>query len=230
MNVSDLNDYPLCSYFLSEYRSKTNDPTNFPRDQFPKIFERYESLFDSALKVLGSTKEALKSRSEFNFDSGDAGNLEGGIAMLRVVLLLQAKGFHNIAVVKPVKNTSGADITCERNGHKVCVEVKAITKQSNGRGELLMEDQLTSKIFDVVSKARKQLEVSAASLNCTVKFLAWIVNWFDQSMYLNRNDYQYIVNQLEQEGSLKGVEGVWFVTKMGDVFAFLNEGGSCVDW
>ncbi len=43
------------------------------------------------------TKEAfLKGRSEFNFDSGDAQNLEGGIAILRVVEALRLKGFPNI--------------------------------------------------------------------------------------------------------------------------------------
>lgn len=230
MDLPNLSTFPLCRYFLSGYLSTRDDPTNFPTEQFLTLFEPYEKLFASALKILDLTKEALKSRSEFNFDSGYAANLEGGIAVLRVVLALQLKGFQNIALVKAEKNAPAADITCERNGHKVCVEVKTITKQSKGRGELLIEDQLTPKIFDVVSKARKQLEATAARLHCTVKILVWIVNWFDQSMYLDRNDYQYIVNQLEQEGSLKGVEGVWFVTKMGDDFPFLNEDGKCVDW
>jgi hypothetical protein len=69
MDLPDLSAYPLCRYFLSGYLSKRDDPTNFPTDQLPTIFEKYEKLFASALKALDLTKEALKGRSEFNFDS-----------------------------------------------------------------------------------------------------------------------------------------------------------------
>ena len=229
MDPLDLSTYPLCSCFLSGYLSRRNDPSNFPADQFPAIFDKYEKLFGSTLQVLGRTKETLKSRSEFNFDSGDAANLEGGIAVLRVILALQLEGFLNIALVTPVKDALGADLTCERKGHKVCLEVKAITKQSKGSSGLLVEEQLYPKILESIPKARKQLNTTAAMLHCTVKIFACVVNWFDQSMHLNQNDYQHIVDRLEHDGFVQGVDGVLFVTKIGQQFLFLNEAGKCIE-
>lgn len=228
----DLSKYPLCSHFLSGYLSKGEDPTNFPPDEFPALFDRYEKVFESALQVLDLTKEALRSRAEFNFDSGDAANLESGIAMLRVVEALRLENFCNIALVKAAKNATGADLICEKNGQRVCLEVKAITKQSSGRSELFFEDQLYEKILESIPKARAQLEATATDLRCAVKIFVCVVNWFEQSIYLNQNDYQHIVNRLERDQdqeSLKGVDGVLFVTKMGQQFLFLNESGKCID-
>ena len=225
----NLSAYPLCSYFLSGYLCKTADPTNFPEDQLPDLLDRHERLLRSVLQILGVTKESVKSKSEFNFDSGNAANFEAGIAMFRVVQALHLKGFVNIAFVTPIKNAPSADLTCERNGHKVCVEVKAVTKQSKGCPELLIEEQLGPKILDSISKAREQLKATATRLHCKVKIFACVVNWFDQSMHLDQNDYQHIVNRLEHDGSFKGVDGVLFVTKMGQRFLFLNEAGKCID-
>ncbi len=228
----DLSAYPLCSYFLSGYLSKKEDPTNFSPDEFPALFERYENLFKSVLHVLGLTKEALKGKSEFNFDSGDAANLESGIAMLRVVEALRLDKFLNIALVKPKKGTPGADLIGEKNGQKVCWEVKAITKQSSGRSALCLKDQLYEKILENISKARTQLDATARELQCRVKIFVCVVNWFEQSIYLSQDDYQGIVNRLEgdrDQESLKGVDGVLFITKMGQPFLFLNERGKCID-
>lgn len=228
----DRKSYPLCDYFLSGYLSKRDDQTNFPTDQFPGIFERYEKLFQSALDVLGVPKEALKGKPEFDFDSGDAANLEGGIAMLRVVEALRSEKFLNIALVKPVKGRPGADLTCEKSGQRVCLEVKTITKQSSGRPGLFFEDQLYEKILETLPKARVQLRETASELQCAVKVFACVVNWFEQSIYLGQGDYQQIVDRLERDQdqeSLAGVEGVLFLTKMGQVFWFLNEHGKCID-
>jgi hypothetical protein len=223
----DLSTYPSCSYFLSGYLSKSKeDDLNFP-DQ-PGIFDRYEQLFRSALQALGLAKEALRSKPEFNFDSGDAANLESGIAVLRVVNALRSEGFLNIVLLKPPKDGAGADVTCERNGHKVCVEVKAITKQSEGRPGSFFEDQLYEKILENLPKARKQLEATATQLRLTVKIFACVVNWFAQSTYLAQGNYQSIVNKLERDQdceSLTGVEGVLFVTGRGLQHLFLNERG-----
>jgi len=232
MGLPDLRAWPLCSYFLSGYLSKGRDPTNFPPDQIPALFDEYEKLFGSALQVLGLTKVTLKSKQEFNFDSGDAGNLESGIAVLRVVEALRLAKFLNIALVKPPKGAPGADIACEKNGQKVCLEVKAITKQSSGRKEHFLEDQLYEKILENLPKARAQLEETASQLRCTVKIFVCVVNWFEQSIYLNQDDYQQVVNRLEKDQdqeSLKGVDGVWFVLKMGHQFLFLNERGKFID-
>ena len=76
----DLHDYPLCRFCVGKYLLLQEDPTNFPENEFPEIFRRYENLFAAALETLATPKEALKRRAEFNFDSGDANNLEGGIA------------------------------------------------------------------------------------------------------------------------------------------------------
>jgi hypothetical protein len=224
----DFNAYPLFSYFLSGYLSKSmKDDLNFPPDQ-PCIFDQYEQLFHSVLQVLDLTKEALRSRPEFNFDSGDAKNLESGIAMLRVVDALRLEKFLNIALLKPSKNAPGADISCERNGRKVCVEVKTITKQSHGRPKCFFEDQMYEKMLESLPKARKQLEATARKLRITVKIFACVVNWLAQSTYLDQDHYQGIVNKLERNQdceSLKGVEGVFFITGRGQQHLFLNERG-----
>ena len=180
-------------------------------------------MFQSALRALNVTKEALKSRSEFRFDSGDAANLEGGIAMLRVILALQLEGFSNIALVTPPKDASGADFAGERNGYKVCFEVKAITKQSSGKPALLIEDQLYPKLQEYIPRARKQLQATSAILGDAVKILVFVVNWFDQSVYLDLKDYQGLVNNLEKDGVLIGIDGLMFITKAGQRFWFLNE-------
>jgi|ERR1035437_178480 hypothetical protein len=60
-----------------------------------------------------------------------------------------------------------------------------------------MENQLYQKIFDNISKVASQLEVTAAQMRRTVKIFAGVVNWFDQSIYLNQDDYQGVVNKLE---------------------------------
>jgi hypothetical protein len=59
-----------------------------------------------------------------------------------------------------------------------------------------------------------------------------VVNWFDQSIYLDESDYQQIVNRLERHGdveSLRSIDGLLFVTKMGQKFLFLNEVGRMID-
>ena len=65
--------YPLCVYFLLGYlKTNPNDAENFPPDQFPDGFFRYEAVFHDALFHLKMTKEDLRARQEFNVDSGDA--------------------------------------------------------------------------------------------------------------------------------------------------------------
>ena len=195
-------------------------------------------MFESALTALGLTKKALKSRSEFNFDSGDAANLEGAIAILRVVAALREWNFRKIKLIQPASNKPCADLVSEKNGQKVCWEVKAVTKQSSGRSKegLLfidgLEDQLYEKILESISKARTQLEASAAHLHCTVKIFVCVVNWFDHSIYLDQDNYQHIVNRLEKDQdleSLQGVDGVLFVLKPGHTYFFLKGRGKSID-
>jgi hypothetical protein len=224
----DLSAYPLSMYFLSGYLSKFKEgDLNFPPDQ-PRTFELYEQVFQSALEALSLTREDLRSKEGFNFDDGDAKNLEGGIAMLRVVNALRSERFRNIALLMPPKKVCGADIACERNGQKVCVEAKAITKQSRGRRGCFFEDQLYKKMLETLPHARKQLQATAKELQISVKIFACVVNWFAQSIYLDQGNYQRIVNKLERDqdcASLKGVEGVFFVTRTGQQYLFLNEHG-----
>lgn len=66
--------------------------------------------------------------------------------------------------------------------------------------------------------------------NCKVKIFACVVNWFDVSMYLDQADYQNIMDRLEEESNLQGVDGVLFITKNGEEFMFLNETGKHIDW
>jgi hypothetical protein len=149
-----------------------------------------------------------------------------------VVEALRLRKFTNIALVKPKKDAAAADIFCEKNGHRVCCEVKAITKQSSGRKGLFMLDQLYEKILESVSKARTQLTATATKLQCGVTVFVCAVNWFSQSIYLNQDDYQHLVNRLEKDqarASLAGIDGVLFVTKMGLQYWFLNERAKCID-
>jgi hypothetical protein len=230
--VPDLHAYPLCHFFIGKYLSLRKDPTNFPADQFPDTFRRYENLFASALGTLTVTKEALKRGSEFNFDSGDANNLESGIATLRVVEALRLAKFQNIRLVVPKKNSPAADIVCEKNQIRVCCEVKTITKQSGGRDGLFFADQLYEKILENICRARAQLKSTASEMQCEIAVFACVVNWFEQSIYLTQDDYQNVVNRLEQDQeqeSLTGVDGVLFVIKLGQQFWFLNENGKRID-
>jgi hypothetical protein len=229
----DSKTWPLSSYFLSGYLSANKkDSENFPPDEVPAVFHNYEALFHSARHILRITKKTLKSRPEFDFDSGDANNLESGIAILRVVVHLKQAGFSAISLVMPKKGSGGADLTAERGGNKVCFEVKTITKQSSGREAYSLADQLYEKILENLPKARRQLEASAVALQCTLKVFVCVVNWFAQSIHLSQDNYQDIVNKLEKnedQESLLEVDGVWFVTQMGQTYGFLNERGKSLD-
>lgn len=226
----DVRVYPLCSYLLSGYLSKHDDPINFP-DQC-EVLLRYEEVFSSALTALAISAKQLKHKSEFNFDSGDPANLEAGIATLRIVSLMHLKGFSKITLISPVKGKKGADIIAHRCGCKTCFEVKAITKQSAGRAGEFFADQLYTKMLESAFTAAAQLRESAMALECNVKILSYVVNWFAQSIYLGERDFQKIVNKLERDGgggSLKDVDGVWLLTQSGQDFLFLNETGKRID-
>src|SRR5467141_2221976 len=126
--------YPLCAYFLSGYLKKNpNDAENFPPDQFPDGFIRYEALFHDALFHLRMMKEDLRARQEFNFDSGDANNLESAIGVLRTAIHLGQAKFSEIALIKSKQKWPEADLTAKKNDRKVCFEVKTITKSSKGK-------------------------------------------------------------------------------------------------
>jgi hypothetical protein len=231
MLSANLKPFSLCTYFLSGYLSNNDDPTNFPPDQLAQVLDRYEKLFESALRHLGVTKEALRAKSAFKFDSGDAANLEGGVAILRTVELLHQHGFLNIRIIAEA-NEPRADLLCERDRYKVCLEVKAITKQSSGRPGCFFEEQLYEKILESVNRARKQLVATGAALQCDLTILVCVVNWFAQSIYLCEADYQKIVNKLERDQdqeSLAGIDAVVLITSAGKSFCFLNERGKCID-
>jgi len=226
MLLPDPKEYPLCGFFLTGYLQRRSDENNFPTDRGKAVFEKYELVLTKALKVLGITKEALRAKPEFNFDSGDISALEAGIAILRVANALHLMGHTNISLIKPPKNGSGADLLSEKNGKKTCFEVKALTKQSTGSEHKFLEDQLYDKVFDLTAKAKKQLVASAAELKCDLQILVFVVNWFSQSIYLGESDYQMLVDRLEQEQEhtlLKGINGVLFVTSAGVQFFFIDE-------
>lgn len=231
MTVANLDSFPLCGYFLSEYLANQNDQSNFPPDQCPGIFARYEEIFRTALDTLKLTKEALKSRSEFQLSHATPENLESGVAVLRAVTALRMQRFSSITLLNP----PGADLQCERDGRVVCCEVKSITKQSSPRDGFFFADQLYEKIQENIAHARKQLQSTAGKLGGAVTMFVCVSNWFDQAIYLTEQDYQYIVNRLEKDKledalgsednyleSLKGIDAVFFVTKFGQVFWFVS--------
>jgi hypothetical protein len=228
----ELRNHPLCEFFLTGYLSAHEDPTNFPVDQ-PALFDRYETIFKSALDALKISKETLRSKAEFNFDSGNAANLESAIGVLRAVETLWQMNFQKITIPKP----PGADILCEKDGQPVCGEVKTITKQSSPRKGFFFADQVYEKIFENIDKARDQLNDCAKKFPRAVTLFISVSNWFDPAIYLTQQDYQYIVNRLEKdqlEGgdlreSLQGIDGVLFLTKFGNRFLFLNEHGKSID-
>lgn len=228
MTAANLDSFPLCGYFLSEYLANRNDPSNFPPDQCPGIFARYQEIFSTALDTLRLTKEALKSRSEFELSHATPENLESAIAVLRTVEALRMQQFSGIALLK----APGADLRCERDGRTICCEVKSITKQSSPRDGFFFADQLYEKIQENIAHARKQLQSTAAKLGGAVTMFVCVSNWFDQAIYLSEQDYQYVVNRLEKdklEGednyleSLKGIDAVFFVTKFGQIFWFVSD-------
>jgi hypothetical protein len=227
MLVADPESHPLCQLFLSEYLANHDDPKNFPPDEVPELFDRYEQIFRSALDTLRTSPKQLRGRPEFDFAHADQGNFEGAIAVLRAVEALRLQGFSNITLLNP----PGADLVCEKNGCKVCCEVKAITKASTPQKGLFFADQVHAKVMDNIGQARKQLEATAAKLGCATMFVC-VSSWFDQAIYLTERDYQYIVDRLEKdklEGednyleSLKGIDAVFFATKFGQVFWFVND-------
>ena len=126
--TADLHTYPLCHFFIGKYLSLRDDPTNFQDNQFPDIARRYDNLFASALETLAATKEALKRWSDFSFDSGDANNLESGIATLRVVEALRLAKFQNICLVVPKKG-----LTCR--GYRLREEPDQGMLRSQGNHE-----------------------------------------------------------------------------------------------
>jgi hypothetical protein len=228
----DASKSPLCALFLSGYLSRREDTTNFPIDGGDDLLSRYEKIFESAVSNFGLPKETLKRRTEFNFDSGDPANLEAGIAIFRVAEVLRINGFGAMELIDPEKNKQGADILCEKNGIRVCVEVKTITKQSRGRENFFLEDQLYEKAREVASKAAAQLNLSAEALKCEIKILAYVINWFDQTILLAQQDFQQIVNKLEQHGevrSIRGIDGIWFIMRFGNDHLFLNENAKRID-
>ncbi|MFY9911515.1 MAG: hypothetical protein WAK56_16845 [Candidatus Sulfotelmatobacter sp.] len=228
MTSVNLESFPLCRYFLSEYLSNREDPTNFPPDQCPGILERYEEIFRSALDTLKLTKKELKSRSEFQLSHATPANLESAIAVLRTVEALRLQQFSAIRLLNP----PGADLACERDGCRVCCEVKSITKQSSPRDGFFFADQLYEKIQENIAHARKQLQSTTAKLGGAVTMFVCVSNWFDQAIYLSQQDYQYVVNRLEKDAlegkdnyleSLKGIDAVFFVTKFGQIFWFVSD-------
>jgi hypothetical protein len=83
-----------------------------------------------------------------------------------------------------------------------------------------------------IDHARHHLRSMAARLPGSVSMFICVSNWFDQAIYLNQQDYQYIVNRLEKDKlededncmeSLKGIDAVFFVTKLGDMFWFVSD-------
>jgi hypothetical protein len=141
---------------------------------------------------------------------GDANNLEAGIGVLRAVQALHLLGFRCIKILSP----PGADIYCEKNGQRVCCEAKTITKQSAGRNGFFLEDQVIEKVTETLPRARKQLEATAKRLQCQVKIPVYIMNWLEHSIVPDQDSYQQIVNKLESNGELRGLEGILFITKM----------------
>jgi hypothetical protein len=223
-----LEDHPLADFFLRGYLSTGDDPKNFPSDGFPDVLGRYERTFSVALDILGVAREVLRGRAEFKFDSGDAANLESGIAILRVVEFFHLARFRDISLVRPSKYTPSADLICTQNGARICCEVKAVTKQSKGRPGYL-ENQLYDKVSECVPKARKQLKATAAEFRCDVKVLVCVVNWLTHSLCLYQNDYLRIFRRLKCEQQLDGIDGVLFVTKMGVPYWFPDDPKKCLD-
>jgi len=87
-------------------------------------------------------------------------------------------------------------------------------------------------VFDLTSKAKKQLAASAEELKCDLQILVLVVNWLSQSIYLSESDYQALVNRLEKEQEhtlLKGINGVLFVTSAGIQSFFIDEQAKAID-
>ncbi|HKF46114.1 MAG TPA: hypothetical protein VKB38_02070 [Terracidiphilus sp.] len=233
MTGIDPDKFPLCAHFLSGYLSRrSTDEANFPADGGEELLLRYERIFESGVSNFGLSKEQLKRRTEFNFDSGVPASLEAGIAIFRVAEVLRKSGFSGLKLITPKEGEQGADIACKKNGIRVCVEVKTVTKQSAGQKGQFLEEQLYEKVRSFATKAAAQLKVSAHVLKCEVKLVAFVVNWFDHTIFLTQHNLQEIVNKLEEHGgvrSIDGIDGVWFIMRFGNDHLFLNDSGKRID-
>jgi hypothetical protein len=232
MMAIEANKFPLCTYFLHGYLSRRTDTVNFPLVGGEELLSRYEQIFESGVSNFGLPKEKLKKRTEFNFDSGDPTSLEAGIAIFRVAEVLRLHGFGALELINPEKDKQGADIACEKNGIRVCIEVKTITKRSSGLKGHFLEDQLYEKVRTFSTKAAAQLKQSAKTLKCEIKILAYVINWFDHTILLTQQDFQKIVDRLEEHGdvrSIDGIDGVWFIMRFGNEHLFLNGSGKRID-
>ena len=203
----ELGAYQLCVFFLMGYLTAREDPENFPPNELPRIFQQYERVFKDALDALNLSHEALRARPEFNFDPGDPASLESGIAVLRVVNALQQKGYQRIALLG-AEETTGADVVCYKDDQKICCEVKAITKQSEGRKGFYLENQVYEKVRENAVKARTQLKATAVKLNCQRTTFAVVMNWSPHDKILGDNDLRNIVDKLDRDLSLGERDGL----------------------
>jgi len=229
-----LNSYPLCRFFLRDYVEGISVADLATDEQHHVSLKRillrdtnlipnFESLFDSALKVLGISREQLKTSSEFNLNSYNPENLEGFLGLLRGVVVLAEEGYTHI---KLLNAPSEADVLCERRGSKTCVEVKTISyewKRVSSR-RLQLESTLVQKLNDILPTARRQLSRTKSSYACNDTMFIAVVNWLGHSAVLDQRNYQTVVNRLESEtphlNKLKGVDWVVFVTYFGQRYIF----------
>jgi hypothetical protein len=120
---------------------------------------------------------------------------------------LQQKEYQRIALLD-AEETTGADIGCYKDGQKICCEVKAITKQSEGRKGFYLEDQVYEKVRENAVKARTQLKATAVKLNCQRTIFAVVMNWSPHDKILGDNDFRNIVDKLDRDLSLGERDGL----------------------
>ena len=150
----------------------------------------------------------------------------GGIAIFRTIQALKLRGFSDFTLITPPKGKKGADLRCAKEGKLICVEVKAITKQSKPRQGRYLEDQLYEKIGESAEKAARQLRASEDELSCSIKILAPVFNSFDQTIYLDESDLNRIANRLQESGDVPSIDvfdGIFFINKMGNDFLFFKQ-------
>ena len=64
-----------------------------------------------------------------------------------------------------------------------------------------------------------------------MKIFVSVFNWIDQSVQLDESDFNKVANRLKESGdivSVDNIDGVLFITKMGNDFLFLNEAGKVI--
>lgn len=248
--LESLVKHPLCSFFLRACVEAMSDeaieddlaeePDFSLLCHFDKLNQMsgLESMFARTMKTFGLSKEELKAKSDFNFDSYDMEGFEGVRGVFRVANALYDEGFKEFRFLG---GTGLADLGAAKNGQQWFIEVKTLVLQTKpqiiefgGKTETLIVDkfqpgsrniaqyvEIVTKLIagNHIQKARSQLLNTADQLGPARKMAALVVNLFAASFFLDCENLKEVAERL------RGKRANWEVDYLSDIdsLAFLTE-------